>query len=214
MLLTGDTRFKLSWEQRLPILHEDTSTTGFDSHYVYHTSWAARLLWQNRPAMHHDFASDIRFATIVSAFVPMVFYDYRPLVVELSDLRCERADLLKLEIDSESVRSLSCMHVVEHIGLGRYGDPIDPKGDLKAMRSLKRILAPGGDLYFVVPIGQPMVRFNAHRIYSFDMIMEYFSEFALKEFALVTDEGRFIQPADRILADHQHYGCGCFWFMK
>ena len=80
---SGDYRFELSWAQRMPILHEDTGTTGFDAHYVYHTSWAARLLSQNHPALHQDFASDIRFATLVSAFIPMVFYDYRPLLVEL-----------------------------------------------------------------------------------------------------------------------------------
>jgi len=47
------------------------------------------------------------------------------------------------------------MNVVEHVGLGRYGEPLDPEGDIKAMRELRRVLAPGGSLLFVVPVGRP-----------------------------------------------------------
>jgi hypothetical protein len=209
-----DRRFRLAWPERMPVLNEDTSTTAFDAHYVYHTSWAARLLSRNPPPLHHDFGSDIRFATLVSAFVPIVFHDFRPLLVELSNLESRRADLLDMDLESNSVRSLSCMHVVEHIGLGRYGDRIDPQGDLKAISELKRILAVSGNLYFVVPLGKPFLRFNAHRIYSFAMVREYFSEYALLDFSLVTDDGRFVASADPGLADGQRYGCGCFWFKK
>jgi hypothetical protein len=45
------------------------------------------------------------------------------------------------------------MHVVEHVGLGRYGDPIDANGDAQAIKELKCVLWPGGVLYFVVPTG-------------------------------------------------------------
>ena len=80
------------------------------------------------------------------------------------------------------------MHVAEHIGLGRYGDPLDPDGDLKAMGELKRVLAPGGLLLFVVPVGQPRVCFNAHRIYSYGQIVEAFAKLYLEEFALIPDD--------------------------
>jgi Caenorhabditis protein of unknown function, DUF268. len=109
------------------------------------------------------------------------------------------------------------MHVIEHIGLGRYGDPLDPDGDLKAISELQRVLAPEGDLLFVVPIGKPMIVFNAHRIYSYEQIAEYFSGFELKEFALIPDnpsEGGLIHDATKEQADSQTYGCGCFWFKK
>jgi hypothetical protein len=109
------------------------------------------------------------------------------------------------------------MHTVEHIGLGRYGDPLDAEGDLKAIRELSRVTAPGGNLLFVVPIGQPKIMFNAHRIYSYRQILEYFSGLKLKEFSLVTDPGfgqDFISNASEEQADSQLYGCGCFWFTK
>ena len=106
------------------------------------------------------------------------------------------------------------MHTIEHIGLGRYGDEIDPQGDIKSINELKRVLKDGGDLLFVTPVGKAKIEFNAHRIYSFEQIIEYFSPFALKEFSLIPDIGGLIQNADPSLVKEQSYGCGCFWFKK
>ena len=110
------------------------------------------------------------------------------------------------------------MHTVEHIGLGRYGDPIDPEGDQKAIRELKRVTAIGGSLLFVVPIaGSPTIMFNAHRIYSYNQIIKYFDGFELKKFSLVPDKYEklnFIENATKEDVDMQKYGCGCFWFIK
>ena len=98
-----------------------------------------------------------------------------------------KADITKLNFEDNSINSLSCMHVVEHIGLGRYGDEIDPNGDIKAINELKRVTAKNGDLLFVVPVGKPRVQFNAHRIYSYEMIIEYFNGFELIDYCLIPD---------------------------
>jgi SAM-dependent methyltransferase len=208
-------RFDVRWEDRFPCLADKTPSTDFDHHYVYHTAWAARVLARTRPASHVDISSYLYFATLVSAFVPVRFYDYRPADVRLSNLTSEAADLLALPFEDASVASLSCMHVVEHVGLGRYGDPLDPNGDLKAVAELARVLAPGGTLLFVVPVGRPRVMFNAHRVYSYEQVEGYFGGLELKEFALVPDDpkdGGLIYGATREAADAQSYGCGCFWF--
>jgi SAM-dependent methyltransferase len=210
-------RFDVSWEERFPCLGDKTPATDFDRHYVYHTAWAARVLARTRPESHVDISSYLYFATLVSAFVPVRFYDYRPADVRLSGLTSEAADLLALPFGDASVASLSCMHVVEHVGLGRYGDPLDPVGDLKAVAELVRVLAPGGTLLFVVPVGRPRVMFNAHRVYSYEQVEGYFGGLALKEFALVPDDpkdGGLIYGATREMADAQSYGCGCFWFER
>lgn len=200
-----------------PCLDDKKTETEFDRHYVYHTAWAARIVENLKPEIHHDISSSLYFCSIISAFQKTKFYDYRPAKLHLSNLISEPANLLNLSFQDNSIQSLSCMHVVEHIGLGRYGDPLDPEGDLKAISELKRVTAKGGSLLFVVPIGKPKIIFNAHRIYSYAQILEYFSDFNLKQFALIPDddkEGGLIEDASQSMADRQNYGCGCFWFIK
>lgn len=103
------------------------------------------------------------------------------------------------------------MHAIEHIGLGRYGDKIDPDGDLKAISELKRVLAKDGDLLFVVPIGKPKLEFNANRIYSYKMIMEYFKDFKLKEFSLISENEKIlITNATEEQSDKEDNSYGCF----
>jgi len=210
--------FSARWLECYPCLGERTERTGFDKHYIFHTAWAARILVELKPREHVDISSSLYFVAIASAFTPMRYYEYRPADLGLSNLECASADLLSLPFGDGTIESLSCMHVVEHVGLGRYGDPLDPDGDLRAIAELKRVLAAGGHLLFVVPIGgRPRMRFNAHRIYTYDQIAACFSDLELKEFALILDKGReggLVRNASRELADQQKYGCGCFCFHK
>ena len=212
-----DKRFTNKWSDKYPCLDDRTKTTGFDRHYIYHPAWAARILAKTRPAKHVDFSSTLNFATMLSAFIPVDFYDYRPADVRLTDLNSLSADLLNLPFGNDSLESISCMHVVEHIGLGRYGDPIDYNGDLKAMSELRRVLKPNGNLLFVVPVGKPKIMFNAHRIYSYEQVIEYFSELKLESFALIKegqDDGGLNFSATGVNVAEEQYGCGCFWFIK
>jgi SAM-dependent methyltransferase len=208
----ADKRFSTSWSELYPCLADSTGTTPFDQHYIYHPAWAARVLAKTKPELHIDISSILSFSSIVSAFVPVRFYDYRPAELNLPGLQSERADLLKLPFEDQSIDSLSCMHTIEHIGLGRYGDPLDPQGDLKAMNELKRVLKPGGSLLFVTPVGKPKIAFNAHRVYGYEQILESFAPLQLQEFSLVPDTGGLLMHADPALVSKQDYGCGCFWF--
>ena len=190
-----------------------SESTALDIPTILHTAWAARILANTLPSKHVDISSSVYFNTLVSAFIPIDFYDYRPLKISLPGLRAGYADLNKLPFKDNSIPSLSCMHVIEHIGLGRYGDPLDPEGDLKAIAELKRVIS--RDLLYVVPIGQlPAVIFNLHRIYRYEQVISYFEDLKLMEFALINDAGDIITGATKELADKQTYGCGCFWFRK
>lgn len=210
----NSTRFSLRWSDRYPQLYDATDITPFDSHYIYHPAWAARILAETKPDYHVDISSTLNFSTIISAFIPTKFYDYRPADLHLNNLESLHADLNKLPFAENSIRSLSCMHTIEHVGLGRYGDPLNPNGDLRAMAELKRVLAPDGNLLFVVPLGRPKIMFNAHRIYSYDQILSQFSDLRLNKFSLVDDQGIYHDESSKELADRQNYGCGCFWFSK
>lgn len=210
-------RLPIRWENRLPCLKDKTTSTPFDRHYVYHPAWAARVLARTQPASHVDISSTLHFCTVVSAFIPVRFYDYRPASLDIDNLSTGSADLLSLPFGDRSIPSLSCMHVAEHVGLGRYGDPMDPEGDRKAMAELQRVLATGGSLLFVVPVGEPRVVFNAHRIYSRKQVLESFPELELVESALIPDDhrngGLLLDPPEEMM-DAQSYGCGCFWFRR
>jgi SAM-dependent methyltransferase len=212
-----DGRFRTRWADRYPSLTENTENTIFDTHYIYHTAWAARVLRRNAPALHTDISSSLYFPAIVSAFVPIRFFDYRPPRLLLDTLEVARADLNSLPFPNDSVESLSCMHVVEHVGLGRYGDPLDPWGDVKAMTELARVVARGGHLLFVVPVGQPRIQFNAHRVYSYAQVREGLASLELVEFALIPDDAEdrgLIANADPATVARQRYACGCFLFRK
>ncbi len=207
-------RMQMSFADAYPCLADKIKYTPFDHHYIYHPAWAARVLAVTKPIEHVDISSILSFSSIVSAFIPIKFYDYRPAELNLGGFDSGFADLKKLPMESNSISSLSCMHTIEHIGLGRYGDELDPTGDLKAIEELKRVLSPKGDLLFVTPVGKPKIEFNAHRIYSFEQITAYFSPLKLKGFSLIPDSGGFIENADPAMVADQNYGCGCFWFVK
>lgn len=124
------------------------------------------------------------------------------------------ADILHVPFGSGTVESLSCLHVAEHIGLGRYGDSLNPYGTRQATRELARVLATGGSLYFALPVGKPRVCFNAHRIHAPATIREYFSDLELIELSGVHDDGRFVEHVNLAEFDKSEYACGMFWFKK
>lgn len=201
----------------LPLVFDKTDETPFEPHYTYHPAWAARILAKTKPKKHIDISSTLNFCTVISAFIPVVFYDYRPAKLNLNNLESLQGNLLQLPFEDNSVTSLSCMHTIEHVGLGRYGDKLDYDGDLKAIAELKRVLAKNGNLIIVTPIGKSKIEFNAHRIYSYSQIISYFSELQLIEFSLVPDDyvdsGIIINATEKV-ANEQNWGCGCFWFKK
>lgn len=210
----NDGRLSMKFSEIYPCLNDKISTTPFDRHYIYHPAWAARILARTNPAYHVDISSILSFVTIASAFVPIRFYDYRPADITLSNLESGSADLKSLKFETGSIPSLSCMHTVEHIGLGRYGDELDPEGDVKAINEIKRVVQKGGDILFVVPLGNSMIQFNGQRLYSKQQIVDYFSGCELIEFSLIPDIGAMIDNAPDDVIKEQKYPCGCFWFRK
>lgn len=197
-----------------PCLGDWTVNTPFDPHYFYQGAWAARKLKKTAPEKHVDIASSVLMVSVLSGFINTVFVDYRPLKANLSGLTSIPGDILNLPFESESVSSLSCLHVIEHIGLGRYGDPLDPLGSLKGAMELQRVLVQGGNLLVSLPIGRERICFNAHRVHAPSSVISLFSSLHLIDFSYVDDAGVFHESSQLDQANHLEYGCGLFHFQK
>lgn len=197
-----------------PCLIDHLPHTPFDAHYFYQAAWLARRLAVDIPEKHVDIGSDVRMINVLSAFVPTEFLDYRPLQARLSGLTCGSGNLVALSRPDGSIRSLSCLHVVEHVGLGRYGDPLDPGGSNKALGELQRVMAPQGRLYLSLPVGRERVCFNAHRVFAPQTIIGTLSGLRLTEFSLVDDDGAYHESVSPDMAAGMEYGCGLFIFER
>jgi SAM-dependent methyltransferase len=187
----------------------------FDANILFPTAWASRIIKKYMPVIHYDISSDLNFIATISAFVPVKYYEYRNLDFVLGNVELHKIDINALPFLDNSISSLSCLHVIEHIGLGRYGDPIDPDGANKAFRELNRVISVGGNLLFVVPMGFPRTRFNADRIYDRAQIESHFPNFRIMNFFLLKDNGNcLIENANNEIVRQQKYGLGCFWMQK
>jgi SAM-dependent methyltransferase len=168
-----------------------------------------------RPTEHHDFGSRLDgFVAQATLICPVFYWDIRVPNFQLPDLTFCEASLLKLPIGNGTISSISCLHVVEHIGLGRYGDLIDPDGAEKALRELERILAPGGQLLLSMPVGRERVEFNAERVWDPLKPLKLFSDLKLLEFSAVNDHGEFIPDTAPDSFVSARYSCGLYRFTK
>lgn len=197
-----------------PCLSDRTASTPFDPHYFYQGAWLARRLAAMRPAAHVDVGSSVLAISVLSAIVPTTFVDIRPLATDLPDLKSIAGSITALPFADASQASVSCLHVIEHIGLGRYGDPIDADGARKGLAELQRVIAPGGRLYLSTPVGRERVCFNAHRVFDPATIIAGVPGLVLAAFGLVDDAGRYTATCAPEQAKGLDYGCGFFEFVR
>lgn len=215
--LGGGNNFPLNWMNIYPALGETTDEAGTArGHYFHQDLWAARKVFELRPPEHVDIGSRLDgFIAHILTFMPVKVIDIRPLRSTVVGLSFEQANAINLiGIPDDSIESLSSLHAIEHFGLGRYGDPVNPQAPFQAMTSMSRVLAPGGRLYLSVPIGIERVEFNAHRIFSPITIVRSLPDLDLVEFSAVNDAGQLVEkcaPSDFVNAT---YACGLFEFTK
>lgn len=209
-----DPKAKIYFKNIYPMVHDKTSLTHLDAHYFYQQLWVFENVLKNKPKSHVDIASTYQMSGYLSKIVPTTFIDYRPIETNLRNLDVKRGDLLDLDIKNDSIDSLSCLHVIEHVGLGRYGDSIDPSGTKKACSELQRVLGINGKLYLSLPIGKEKICFNAHRIFPPEKIIKYFDKLKLVSFSVVDDDGVFHENVSYRDYSKLDYGCGMFEFIK
>lgn len=189
---SADPHVSVEWDMRLG---DDVERSGSASgHYFHQDLLVAARIYRAAPPRHCDVGSRLDgFVAHVASFMDVEVLDVRPppasgphrIAYRQVDVAGELpADLLG------AAPSLSCLHALEHFGLGRYGDHIDPDGHLRGLAGLRRLLAPGGTLYLSVPIGRPRVQFNAHRIFAVPQLLTMLaSGFAVQRLSYVDDAG-------------------------
>lgn len=185
-------------------------------HYFFQDLWAARKLYDWGVDRHVDIGSRVDgFVAHVLAFCEVEYVDVRPLEATVPRLTFRRGTLTALPYQDDALPSVSCLHVLEHVGLGRYGDAIDPSGHVRAAREVSRVLQPGARLLLGVPVGHERLCFDAHRIFDPNTVVELFGALRLEEFALVDDRGlELLEDASLEQAKACEYGCGLFVFRK
>jgi SAM-dependent methyltransferase len=206
-----------------PCLTDRYEEAGTASTFYFHQDLhVAQLVFRNNPARHIDIGSRVDgFVAHVASFRHIDVFDIRPLSTSAANIAFHQCNLMEERPDLNACTdSLSCLHALEHFGLGRYGDPVDYYGHLKGWESLCRMLRPGGRLYFGGPIGPQRIEFDAHRVFSIPYLLEMIApKYDIASFAYVDDAGEIHRDADPTGADGTNnfgcvYGCGIFELTK
>lgn len=190
-------------------------------HYFHQDIIVARWVLENKPEKHLDVASRIDgFVSKIAVFMKVDVADIRPLTTTEKNISFKQIDLMS-DSEMQMYPSVSCLHSIEHFGLGRYGDKIDVDGHLTGFKNLVKVLEPGGTLYFSVPMGPLRIEFNAHRVFSIEYILNQFivtNNLTVNRFSYINDDGEAVENADYrdglISNFHCNYGCAIFELKK
>ncbi len=196
----------------VPMLGDVTGKQDARNSYYYQDCWGARKIFEIRPAAVLDIGCTVLFTGIVSQFTPTLSVDIRPVQSKLEGLTNTKGDITRLELPDASQECVVSLCVIEHIGLGRYGDRLDPMGSRRAADEIARVLKPGGHLLISALVGTPCLAFNAHRIFSVDEFLRMFPLFQLVEDVYLYPEPG---PRERLLDIPPGQGVfGCFHLQK
>jgi hypothetical protein len=216
-------RSEFPFGKAYPCLPDRYQASGVASGDYFHQDLlVAQIVYRNRPARHVDVGSRVDgFVAHVAVFCPVEVYDIRELATSAANITFKQRDIMEERPDLDGCTdSLSCLHTLEHFGLGRYGDPLDYDGYKKGWESLYRMVRPGGKFYFSTPIGPQRIEFDAHRVFSVPFLVEMMKgKYRIDSFAYVTDGGELVREADPEGPEAKNsfgckYGCGIFELTK
>lgn len=189
-----------------PIADWDNTASDL-SYYFWQDLWAAKKIYKAKPEAHFDVASRVDgFVAHLLTFMPVTVMDVRPLPWKVEGLNFIQADATNLEgIEDNSIQSLSSLCALEHFGLGRYGEPVDPEACFNAMRSMQRVLRVGGHLYLAVPVGRDGVSFNAARVFSPETVISTLDKLTLVDFTVVDNRTSKVYYREHLSLDQFHH---------
>jgi len=206
-----------------PCLDDRFANAGdFQKHYFLQDIYVARKIFENNPLKHVDIGSRIDgFVAHVASFREIEVFDIRKLDYHFPNISFTQADLMSINFNIKNYcDSLSCLHVLEHFGLGRYGDAIDIDGHIKGFNNIHQILKQGGKFYFSTPIGKQRIEFDAHRVFSISYLLNLIQpKFKIDSFAYIDDSDvlhRNIQldKENTSSSFYCNFGCAIFELTK
>lgn len=184
--------FEIQDQWMWPVIRDKYADAGSAGNYFWQDLWAARLVYKSGAKEHFDIGSRIDgfIAHLLASGIEVTLIDIRdfPSYVENLYTIIDDATNLK-QIEDESIDSMSALCSLEHFGLGRYGDPIDPEACFTCFKQIQKKLKKGGHLYISVPVGRERVEFNAHRVFYGSTIIEQFNQLQLVEFSCTAAGG-------------------------
>lgn len=201
-----------AWGRELPIVSEWNESSGSLGTYFHQDLRVARWIYSAQPQRHVDVGSRIDgFIGNLATFREVEVLDIRPQPQTVPGVKFHRLDLMS-PLPAEwtaCTDSLSCLHTIEHFGLGRYGDPVNAMGYLAGLEQLKRIVAPGGLFYLSTPMGPQRVEFNAHRVFAASTIIGWFGEgWTIEQMAVLDDQNEWREVDHRNPSEvKSHFGC-------
>jgi hypothetical protein len=213
----GPMPFKMG--RAFPQLFDRTQQSGTArGHYFHQDLLIARRIFQNVPVLHADVGSRIDgFVAHVAAFRKIEVFDIRATENKVANIVFKQMDLMAplAAAFHDCCDSLSCLHALEHFGLGRYGDKIDPDGYLIGLDNLTAMVQTGGTLYLSVPIGPQRIEFDAHRVFSASYLFDLLQArgMHIEKFSFVDDSGELhenvaLTPGDIAQSFGCQHGCG------
>lgn len=205
----------------LPVLEDYVDQAGEASgHYFHQDLLVASMVNESAPKTHLDVGSRIDgFVAHVASFRKIRVLDVRPLLESgHPNIEFQQMDVMGEDVPKDIADSISCLHALEHFGLGRYGDTLNPLGHRIGFKNLSGMLVPGGVLYVSFPIASTNeIHFNAHRVFHPREILTWANEenLSLIRFDYVDDSGRLATKENLIKFDKVLvYGCGIYTFRK
>jgi hypothetical protein len=207
--------------QVYPILIDRLQQSADLGEYFYQDLFVAKRVIQENPNRHIDVGSRIDcFIAHLACNRPVEVFDIRPLKANIENIRFTQSDITQESKEQTEIADcVSCLHTLEHIGLGRYGDQIDPDGWRKGLASLYNLVKTGGHLWLSVPIGRQRVEFNAHRVFApktilveaekLGLIIAEFHYFMNQEITQSLDIEKDIIELAKL-----DYALGIFYFIK
>lgn len=173
-------------DYRLDVFLDRNRKVSTNGSYFWQDLWAAKKIYMNKPSQHYDIGSRVDgfIAHLLSFNQEVTSIDIRPLETSIEgfDFVCADATNL-LAIEDGRIESLSALCSLEHFGLGRYGDEIDPEACFKCFYAIQQKMMSGGLVYISVPIGKEHLEFNAHRVFYPQTIIEEFDQMDIVEFS-------------------------------